>query len=212
VSETLASGPRQFLADLAAAMRAAAEAGRETTIEQCHVGADAYVQHLREEATSGQAALKEVSAEDIALLRDRSRAQAQLVREESERRIRRRRELLDATLAEYSQAAQAELQRVEKHLADWEAELGKFYDQLAEQTDPTIFASFAATMPTPPDFADPDPAQLVRELRGAGEPAKPVEEPIAEEHPAGPETTSALPDHWWLDSPVALAGRKATGG
>lgn len=212
MNETFAGRPKQFLADLTQAMRSAAEAGQTTVVEQARANAESYMESLRQEATGEQSSLREAAAEDVAQLRDQSKAQAQLVREESERRIRQRRLVLDEAIAEYARAADAELKRVDEQVAAWELELGKFYTQLADETDPTIFASLAATMPNAPEYGEADPGELVRKMRSPQEFAQafaPGSQPIEvrsgqpeSAQPAAEEAASeeALPDHWWLDA------------
>ena len=208
VNETFAGRPKQFLADLTQAMRSAAEAGQTTVVEQARANAESYIEGLRQEATGQQSSLREAAAEDVAQLRDQSKAQAQLVREESERRIRQRRQVLDDAIAEYARAEDAELKRVEEQVAAWELELGKFYTRLADETDPTIFASLASTMPNAPEYGDADPGELVRRMRSPQEFAlafapgsQPVELPSGQPEPAqASESEGALPDHWWLDA------------
>jgi hypothetical protein len=213
VSQTFTGRPKQFLADLTMAMRSAAEAGRLTTIEQSRSTANEYVENLRATAVTGQASIRETLAEDVAQLRDQGKAQAQLIREESERRIGRRREILDGELAEYGQAVASEVRRVQKQVAEFEEELARFYSQLSDETDPTVFASMAAQMPDLPEYGEADPAQLVRDARAT---AAPVAAPApatagAPAETAEPRAKAALPDHWWLDSPTSIASRPASG-
>jgi hypothetical protein len=194
------------------AMRSAAEAGRLTTIEQSRSTANEYVENLRATAVTGQASIRETLAEDVALLRDQGKAQAQLIREESERRVGRRREILDGELAEYGQAVASEVQRVQQRVAEFEEELAHFYNQLADETDPTVFASMAGQMPDLPEYGEADPAQLVRDARAAA--GAPMPAPATESAPgetAELKAKAALPDHWWLDSPTSIASRPASG-
>ncbi len=230
MSDTFAGRPKQFLADLTQAMRSAAEAGRTTIVEQARSNAESYLESLRQEAGDKQTAIREAAAEDVAQLRDQSKAQAQLIREESERRVQQRRRTLDESIAEYGRALEAELADVDLRVAAWEQELEKFYEQLHDETDPTMFASLAATMPPAPDFGEPDPSELVRRMQSpkeqsarprsgpapaqaqtaaqapaaaqAAAEAAPASEPAAAAQSGGDE----LPDHWWLDAQYASHG------
>jgi len=218
-----AGRPKQFLADLTLAMRSAAEAGRTAIVEQARESAESYIESLRQEAGERQAAIKEAAAQDVAQLRDQSKSQAQLVRDESERRIQVRRQALDGAVAEYTRAMAAEFEHVDARVAAWEKELEKFYVQLQDEMDPTIFASLAATMPPAPDFGEPDPSRLLQKRQSpkeqfvgaaqrvaaaaaAAAAAEASAEASAQSSPeAAPEPAAAeeLPDHWWLDARYA---------
>jgi len=209
VNETFAGRPKQFLADLTQAMRSAAEAGRTTIIEQARSNAESYVEGLRGEATTQQTALREAAADDVTQLRDQAKAQAQLVRDASERRVQERRQLVDDAIAEYGRAVEAELKRVEESIAAWEQELDRFYGQLADETDPTMFASLASTMPNPPEFGTADPADLIRRLQSPEASAAQSAGQLAavgaskSDATAAESNSEALADHWWLDSRYA---------
>jgi hypothetical protein len=220
VNDTSAGRPKQFLADLAVAMRSAAEAGRESTVEQCRANAETYVQSLRDEGATGAGDLRKVAADDVAVIRDQSRQIAQDLRDETERRIAQRQALLASSLAEFDAAMAVGLERAERLTAAFEGELATFFERLGEESDPTVFASLAAHAPDPPDFGEPDPAALVRQLRGETEafPQEPEPSPgrpesSAEAAPASEAAASAtdeeMPYYWWLDSPASLRAAAA---
>jgi hypothetical protein len=215
VNETSAGRPKQFLADLAVAMRSAAAAGRESTIEQCRANAETYVQSLRDEGATGTGDLRKVAADDVAIIRDQSRQITQDLRDETDRRIAQRQALLESSLAEFDAAMAVGLERVERLTAAFEGELARFFEQLADEADPTIFAGLAAHVPAQPDFGEPDPVALVRELRGEPEALTPDREPSADRpdtsaeaapasEAAPPAADEEMPYYWWLDSPASL--------
>lgn len=196
-----ADRPRQFLAELATAMRSTAETARQATIDECRSNAQAYTEYLQANRESGF--LHKDAAADITAIRDRSKADIERVREETEQRILRRNEQLEEELQEYTSAVEHEIERVQQSIKSFEGELAQFFDQLLEGGDPTDFATMAANVPDPPGFPEPDPTALVQALRRGGA------QPTAAESPAeaAPAPKEALPDHWWLDSPATLAAR-----
>jgi membrane-bound lytic murein transglycosylase len=159
-----AGRPRQFLADLAQAMRTTAEAERLATIDRCQANAKAYVEHLNSQTNADAASLQQAAVADISAIREGSRSTVDRVRKETERRITRRQELLETELQEYAAAAEAETERVQQRVQDFEVDLARSFEQLVQVTDPTDFANLAAEMPAPLAFAEPDPAALVHEF------------------------------------------------
>jgi hypothetical protein len=91
------------------------------------------------------------------------------IRVETEKRVSRRRELLDQELHEYNAAIELEVQRVEKRVGSFEEEVAAFFEQLLQEADPTIFASMAAQMPDPPAFTEIANGALTAELRARRE-------------------------------------------
>ena len=211
VNESAPRHPNQFLADLTQAMRGAAEAERLDALDRCRADAAAYVERLhgRTETES----LQKAAEADVATIRERSKAQVERVRNEAEQRTARRRELLEQELAEYNSAIELEIQSVQDRVDAFVAEIGQFFEKLLQGADPTVFASMASQMPDPPAFAEPDRETLANELRAKREQAEQAERRSAGAvSPAGPasgDKPQALPDHWWMDSPAALAGRSA---
>jgi hypothetical protein len=224
VNEPVVGRPKQFLADLATAMRSTAEAASRTIVEQSQANAEAYAVEVRERAGSEIAGLRKAAADDVAVIRDQSKTEMQRVSEQGERLIVRRQQDLELELAEYDAALAFGLAHVKELVDEFEAQLSRSFDELVEEADPTIFASLAAQMPDLPDFGEPNPAGLVRQLRARSAAPAP-RSAIPEQRPAAsaavePETAvaaapelpaeaapkpAALPDHWWLDSAATLA-------
>jgi len=165
VNETAARHPNRFLADLTQAMRTTAETARQGTIEQAQADAKTYVERLHASTEDEAASLRKAAETDVAAIRDWSKAEMERIRVETEKRVSRRRELLDQELHEYNAAIELEVQRVEKRVGSFEEEVGQFFEQLLQEADPTIFASMAAQMPDPPAFTDFANGALTAELR-----------------------------------------------
>jgi hypothetical protein len=198
-----AGRPRQFLADLAQAMRLTAEAERLATVDRCQTNAKAYIEHLNSQTNADAASLQQAAVADISAIREGSRSTVERTRKETERRISRRQELLEQELQEYAAAAETEIERAQQRVQAYEQELARSFEQLLQVTDPTDFANLAAEMPGAPAFAEPDPAALVHEFRLRREQPVPAEaEPVS-----SPKEKAALPDPWGLDSPATLEAR-----
>ena len=215
MNDSAPNHPNRFLADLTQAMRSTAESARTATVEAARADAKAYVERLRtEEEAEG---LRKAAEADVAEIRERSKARVERVRQETEQRIARRRELLDQELQEYNTAIELEISSVDERVAAFKEEVGRFFEQLLQGADPTVFATMASQMPDPPSFNELDRLALANELRARREQAeKPAQaqesEPAAEAEAAPADGANGgkpneLPDHWWMDSPAALASR-----
>ena len=169
MNETAARHPNRFLADLTQAMRTTAETARQGTIEQAQADAKTYVERLHASTEDEAASLRKAAETDVAAIRDWSKAEMERIRVETEKRVSRRRELLDQELHEYNAAIELEVQRVEKRVGSFEEEVGLFFEQLLQEADPTIFASMAAQMPDPPAFTEIANGALTAELRARRE-------------------------------------------
>jgi hypothetical protein len=200
MNDTAAGRPRQFLADLTLAMSATAESARLEAIEQCRSDGTSYTEQLRARKDDETAALRQAAEADLAVVREWSRAEVDRTRQDAEDRIALRRRHLEDELQEYSAAVDVELHRVDDRILAFEGELAQFFERLLEGTDPTSFAKLAAQAPEPPDFDDPDPAVIVRDLRAASAPAE------TEDH-GSDQRSEGLTDRWWMESPASIAAR-----
>jgi hypothetical protein len=57
------------------------------------------------------------------------------------------------------------IERVQRRVSTFEAEVADFFEHLLQEADPTIFASMAAQMPDPPSFADSERGSIAPDLR-----------------------------------------------
>ena len=194
--------PTQFLADLAQAMRATAETARQATVEQCKSDANAYTEQLRAGTTGEIASLRTAASADNGAIREWSKVEAERIRIEMEERISHRHSQLEEELQEYSSAIEIELQRVGERVQAFEAEVAQFFERLLQGTDPASFATMASHLPVSPPFVDPDPGALVHDLRLSRSPAM-----QADSLSVPDQTPEEVQDHWWMDSPAALAAR-----
>jgi CRISPR/Cas system CSM-associated protein Csm5 (group 7 of RAMP superfamily) len=165
VNNTATGRPKQFLVDLAQAMRVTAEAERRATIDQCQANAKAYVEGLQSQTSGESATLQQAAVADISTLRSRSKARMDKTRQETEQRISQRYVLLEQDLQEYTAAIEGEIERVQDRVQAFEAELAQSFEQLMETSDPSEFTYLAEHMPEPLPFEEPDSAALVQEYR-----------------------------------------------
>ena len=214
VNDSAPNRANRFLADLTEAMRVAAESAQVTSVDQCRIDSKAYVENLRARTQDDSEGLRKSAQDDVATIREQSKARVDRIRQETEQRISRRRELLDQELQEYNSAIELEVQRVQQRVAAFQSEVGQFFEQLLQGADPAVFASMASQMPDPPSFAEPDRETLASELRAtrgqlyAPSAAAPAQEASAAMAANGNGRPSReVADHWWMDSPAALAGR-----
>ena len=129
-------------------------------------------------------------------------AEAQRIRSEVEEPISRRHSQLEEELQEYNSAMEIELQRVGERVQAFEAEVAQFFERILQGTDPASFATMASQLPVSSPFVDPDPGALVRDLRLSRSPAM-----QADSLSVPDQTPEEVQDHWWMDSPAALAAR-----
>ena len=169
VNESAAHHQNRFLTDLTQAMRSIAETARLATLEQCQTDAKTYVEQLHARTLDETEELRQAAEADVATIRERSRVRVERIRQEAEQRTSRRRELLDQQLEEFHAAVELEIASVQERVAAFESEVSKFFEQLLQGADPTVFASMASQMPDPPAFADLDRETFADELRARRE-------------------------------------------
>jgi hypothetical protein len=154
VNETATRHANRFLADLTQAMRSTAETARQATIEQCEADAKSYTEQLQARTDGEGASLRQAAEADVSAIRDWSTAEIERIGVETEQRIARRRELLEQELHEYASAIEVEIASIQKHVADYEAEVASFFERLLKEGDPSVFAGLAAQMPESPSFGE----------------------------------------------------------
>ena len=212
VNEPATNHPNRFLADLTQAMRSTAETAQQGILDQAQSDAKGYVEQLHARTEDGAEGLRKTAEDDLATIRERSKARVERVRQETEQRISRRRELLDQELQEYNSAIELEIESVQERVSAFETEVTQFFDQLLQGADPTVFATMASQMPDPPAFTELDREALANELRAKRDQAEQGERAAAAVTPPSDGGTAELPDHWWMDSPAALAARTHADG
>ncbi len=148
--------PTKFLADLTRAMQAAAEQARAATLEQFRGEGTAVIEQIRARSTTGATELRHHADDDVATVKEWSKSEIARIREETERRVGMRREQLEGQLERHAALVEHEVEKVRGRLAAFETEMGQFFDDLAREDDPAVFAARAANLPEPPSFDDLD--------------------------------------------------------
>ena len=169
MNETAARHPNRFLADLIQTMRSTAETARLATLEQCQADAKTYTEKLHARTDDEAASLRKAAEADVSAIRDWSKAEMERIRVETEQRISRRRDLLEQELQEYNSAIELDIDRVQKRVASFETRGRGFFEQLQQESDPTVFASMAAQMPDPPESSEADRSSMNEDMRARRE-------------------------------------------
>jgi hypothetical protein len=142
-----------LVAGLVKAMRDAARSARDETTTRMRADATARVDEIRAEAAAAGVSLKKRADEDIAGIREWSRAEAARIKQETETRIAARR----AELVRQGQAHATETDRymeeVKATIAGFESEMDRFFEILLAEDDPGRLATLAERLPEPPVFA-----------------------------------------------------------
>lgn len=203
--------PTKFLADLTRAMQAAAEQARTATLDQFRSDGTAVIEQIHARSSTGAVDLRRRADDDVAAIKDWSKAEIARVREETERRVGARREQLEGQLERHAALIEHEIEKVRRRIASFESEMGSFFDNLLQEDDPAVFAARAANLPEAPAFADleDDALAALLEEPGVGVPA-PAAADVAETAAApeaAAETSAEVAE--LADAAVGPAGDEA---
>lgn len=144
----------RFMAELSRAMQAAIETARTETMAHFEVEAKGVVEEIHASATNEAADLRRKADDDVAAIRDWSKAEIARIRHETESRTATRKAALDGEMEEHAATIEARTARVSAVVAAFETELAAFFERLNAEEDPTRIATMAETMPDPPSLAD----------------------------------------------------------
>jgi hypothetical protein len=175
--------PNKLMADLTRAMQQAAESARDETLERLQADATAFIESVHARSGTQADDLRRTADEDIAGIREWSKAEIARIREETDQRITDRKVNLDGELETHAARIEAQIERVQQHVARFEAEMAGFFERLLGEDDPTRLAGMAENLPEPPSFED-DLVEL---------PAAPVATVIPADEPAGELTAEPEP-------------------
>ncbi len=197
---TAARKPNKFMADLTKAMQAAAETAREDTLGRFNAEAKSYIEGIHAASASEATDLRKRADDDIAGIRDWSKAEIARIREETDERISHRKTTLESEIEEHAAFIETRIERVQSRVSAFEAEMSKFFERLLAEDDPTRFASMAESLPEPPPFDGPSPE---RDPSWYTTPA--VETPAVEPEPVAAVEAVAEPAVEAAAEPVAEA-------
>ena len=183
----VARKPNKLMADLARAMQTAAEGARKDTLTKFAADAKAHIESINVDSAAEATDLRRQADDDIARIRDWSKAEIARIREATEAKITGRKSGLDGELEEQAGTTERRIGRVQAHVDAFAAEMAYFFEVLLAEEDPTKLAAMAQNLPEPPDFeldvAEPPAAQLAPEpeveLIGAADRADAAGDPDA---------------------------------
>ena len=182
--------PTKFMAELSRAMQTAAESSRDDTLARLGADAKTVVEEIQAGSTVESAALRRRADDDVAAVRDWSKAEIARIRDETEARIATRKVALDGEIEAHAAVVEARVQRVTARVADFESQMSEFFERLLAEEDPTRIATMAEAMPDPPDLA----GEAASVPEPTAEPFDPVAARMAAVLSAGPngmESTDA---------------------
>ena len=155
ITEQRAAPPRKptkLMADLAAAIRATAEAARDQQLGQLDADAQGIVERIRAQSEEGSVALRRKSDDDVTAIRDWAKAEIARIKEESEARISDRKHLLEQEIADHAAAIEDRCAEVDSTVAGFRQAMDAYFAHLGAEEDPARLATMAESMPEPPSL------------------------------------------------------------
>ena len=156
--------PNKFMADLTKAMQAAAETARAETLAKFSAEAKQHIEGIHASTATEATDLRKKADDDVATIREWSKAEIARIREETDERIAHRKTVLEREVEAHAAEIERRIELVQSRVAAFETEMSRFFERLLAEDDPTRFASMAESLPEPPPF-DPseawEPAVLI---------------------------------------------------
>jgi hypothetical protein len=156
----------KFMADLTKAMQVAAESGRADTLARFAADAKAHIETIHATTATEATELRKSADDDVAAIREWSKAEIARIREETDERIVHRKSRLEREIDAHAASIQGRVDRVQARVETFEAEMATFFERLLGEEDPTRFASMAESLPEPPTFDGDEQTQPTNELVG----------------------------------------------
>lgn len=144
--------PNKFMADLTKAMQAAAETARADTLARFGAEAKAHIEDIHASTATEASDLRKKADDDVAAIREWSKTEIARIREETDERIAHRKTVLEREIEAHAAEIEARIDRVQRRVAAFEAEMDAFFERLLAEGDPTRFAAMAESLPEPPPF------------------------------------------------------------
>jgi hypothetical protein len=164
------------------AMRRVAEEARDAEMARLRQSVQERTEELKARDTARIVELRERAAQEIAGIGDWERVEIERVRGEAVLRVEARRRQLEEQLAEMNATVESEVANLQARVAGYEREIGAFFGQLSEISEPAAFAAAAKRMPHPASLDEP--------LAPALPAVVPADKPSADAEPAAVETPS----------------------
>jgi hypothetical protein len=137
------------------AMRRVAEEARDAEMARLRQSVQERTEQLKARDTARIVELRERAAQEIAGIGDWERVEIERVRGEAVLRVEARRRQLEEQLAEMSATVESEVANLQARVAGYEREIGAFFGQLSEISEPAAFAAAAKRMPHPASLDEP---------------------------------------------------------
>ena len=149
--------PNKFMADLTKAMQSAAESARSDAMDRLGVDAKGTIEAIHADSANEASELRKQCDDDIASVREWSKAEIARIREETDERITHRKERLEREIEEHAAEIESRIERVQGRVTAFENEMSAFFERLLGEDDPTRFAAMAESLPEPPTFDSDEP-------------------------------------------------------
>jgi hypothetical protein len=144
--------PNKFMADLTKAMQGAAETAKADTLARFSADAKGHIENIHASTAVEAGELRKQADDDVASIREWSKAEIARIREETDERITHRKARLEREIDAHSAEIEGRIQRVQRRVDAFEAEMAAFFQRLLAEEDATRFAAMAQSLPEPPPF------------------------------------------------------------
>jgi hypothetical protein len=141
-----------FRAQLVRAMRASADAERARIVDETQGRRDAHIAAIHARQASEAARMRELFDEDMKAIDAWAEGEQQRIQSERERRAAALQEDLDTSLAEHTANIGQEVDGVEAAVTAYRADIDRFFEGLASETDPVAIARQATRWPAFPNL------------------------------------------------------------
>jgi hypothetical protein len=146
--------PNKFMADLTRAMQGAAETAKADTLARFSADAKAHIETIHASTAIDATELRKQADDDVAAIREWSKAEIARIREETDERITHRKARLEREIDAHAADIEGRIERVQRRVDAFEAEMAEFFTRLIAEDDATRFAAMAESLPEPPPFDD----------------------------------------------------------
>jgi hypothetical protein len=152
VSGGKSTKPNKFMADLTKAMQGAAETAKADTLARFTADAKGHIETIHSSTAVEAGELRKQADDDVASIREWSKAEIARIREETDERITHRKARLEREIDAHAAEIEGRIQRVQRRVDAFEAEMAAFFERLLAEEDATRFAAMAQSLPEPPPF------------------------------------------------------------
>jgi hypothetical protein len=114
--------------------------------------AKANIEAIHERSATDAADLRRRADDDLAAVREWSKAEIARIREETDQRISTRKGNLVFEIDEHAARIERQIEQVQGRVAGFESDMALFFERLLAEDDPSRFAAMAESLPEPPPF------------------------------------------------------------